>query len=155
MSDYARPAVAITGANGYVGSTLSAAFTAAGYRVIAMQRSAPTVVGRCDYLPYSLQDGPAAPLPGDVAAIVERRGARVRRTRYREAHWSTADTAVAVASLLASAATLSTQSRAPAALRYEPYPVLTLPAVDMVLLAGLGLLLVPVWFAQSARNGTC
>ncbi len=66
MSD--RGAVAITGANGYVGTTLRAAFDAAGYRVIAMQRVAPND-GR-DYLPFSLEDGPAAPLPADVVAVV-------------------------------------------------------------------------------------
>src|SRR5271156_570061 len=66
MSD--RGAVAITGANGYVGTTLCGAFGAAGYRVIALQRSAPGDAR--DYLPYSLEDGPAAPLPGDVAAVV-------------------------------------------------------------------------------------
>lgn len=70
MSDSGRPAVAITGANGYVGSALSSAFAASGYRVIALQRSAPAVGGRWDYLPYSLQDGPAAALPDDVAAVV-------------------------------------------------------------------------------------
>jgi nucleoside-diphosphate-sugar epimerase len=59
MSESVRPAVAITGANGYVGSTLSAAFAASGYRVIVLQRSAP-VAGSTDYLPYSLQDGLAA-----------------------------------------------------------------------------------------------
>jgi nucleoside-diphosphate-sugar epimerase len=66
MSD--RGAVAITGANGYVGMTLCAAFSAAGYRVVALQRSAPADAG--DYLPYSLEDGPAAALPDDVAAVV-------------------------------------------------------------------------------------
>lgn len=66
MSD--RGAVAITGANGYVGTTLCAAFAASGYRVVALQRSAPC--GATDYVPYSLEDGPAAPLPGDVVAVV-------------------------------------------------------------------------------------
>jgi nucleoside-diphosphate-sugar epimerase len=66
MSD--RAAVAITGANGYVGMTLCAAFGASGYRVIALQRAAPGDAR--DYLPYSLEDGPAAALPGDVAAVV-------------------------------------------------------------------------------------
>src|ERR1700761_6445229 len=61
--------VAITGANGYVGSTLRAAFAASGYRVIALQRSAPAGA-TSDYLPYSLEDGPAAPLPDGVAAVV-------------------------------------------------------------------------------------
>ena len=66
MSD---PAIAITGANGYVGGVLSAAFAASGYRVIALQRSAP-VGAASGYVPYSLEDGPAAPLPEDVAAVV-------------------------------------------------------------------------------------
>jgi len=70
MSDLGDRAVAITGANGYVGSTLSAAFAAAGYRVVALQRSAPAPGGTRDYVPYSLEDGLAAPLPDDVAAIV-------------------------------------------------------------------------------------
>ena len=58
------------GANGYVGSTLRAAFAAAGYRVVALQRSAPAPGGTRDYLPYSLEDGLAAALPDDVAAVV-------------------------------------------------------------------------------------
>jgi nucleoside-diphosphate-sugar epimerase len=62
--------VAITGANGYVGSTLRAAFNAAGYRVIALQRSVHGAGGAADYVPYSLEDGPAAPLPAGVAAVV-------------------------------------------------------------------------------------
>jgi nucleoside-diphosphate-sugar epimerase len=70
MSDPGDRAVAITGANGYVGSTLRAAFAASGYRVIALQRSAPDAVGTLDYLPYSLEDGPAARLPDDVAAVI-------------------------------------------------------------------------------------
>jgi nucleoside-diphosphate-sugar epimerase len=70
MSDLGDRAVAITGANGYVGSTLSAAFAAAGYRVVALQRSAPVPGGTRDYVPYSLEDGLAAPLPDNVAAVV-------------------------------------------------------------------------------------
>jgi nucleoside-diphosphate-sugar epimerase len=69
MSDLGDRAVAITGANGYVGSTLSAAFAAAGYRVVALQRSA-SAPGGTDYVSYSLEDGLAAPLPDDVAAVV-------------------------------------------------------------------------------------
>jgi nucleoside-diphosphate-sugar epimerase len=70
MSDPRDRAVAITGANGYVGSTLCAAFAASGYRVIALQRSAPAARGTWDYLPYSLEDGPATRLPDDVAVVV-------------------------------------------------------------------------------------
>jgi nucleoside-diphosphate-sugar epimerase len=70
MSDPAGRIIAITGANGYVGSTLRTAFAASGYRVIALQRSAPAAGGASDYLPYSLEDGPAARLPDDVAAVI-------------------------------------------------------------------------------------
>ncbi len=70
MSDPANRAVAITGASGYVGSALAAVFAAAGYRVVALQRSAPPADKGWDYVPYSLEDGPAARLPDDVAAVV-------------------------------------------------------------------------------------
>jgi len=63
-------AVAITGANGYVGSALGAAFFGSGHRVIALQRCAPVDDGTRDYVPYSLEHGPAAPLPDDVSAVV-------------------------------------------------------------------------------------
>lgn len=68
MSD--RGAVAITGANGYVGSVLSATFAASGYRVIALQRRPPATGGPRNHVPYSLEGGPAAPLPNDVSAVV-------------------------------------------------------------------------------------
>jgi nucleoside-diphosphate-sugar epimerase len=67
MSDRA---VAITGANGYVGSTLRAAFADSGYRVITLQRSAPATGGVSEHVRYSLEDGPAAPLPQDVTAVI-------------------------------------------------------------------------------------
>jgi nucleoside-diphosphate-sugar epimerase len=67
MSD---PTVAITGANGYVGCALTAAFSAAGYRVVALQRSAPAPGGILDHVPYSLEDGLAIALPDDVAAVI-------------------------------------------------------------------------------------
>jgi nucleoside-diphosphate-sugar epimerase len=67
MSDRA---VAITGANGYVGTTLRAAFAASGYRVITLQRSAPATGEVSEHVPYSLEDGPAAPLPQDVTAVI-------------------------------------------------------------------------------------
>jgi nucleoside-diphosphate-sugar epimerase len=70
MSDPGDRAVAITGANGYVGSTLTAAFAAAGYRVVALQRSAPAPGGAPDYVPYSLEDGLATALSDDVAAVI-------------------------------------------------------------------------------------
>ncbi|OBI48198.1 NAD(P)-dependent oxidoreductase [Mycobacterium sp. E787] len=69
MSDAGSRAVAITGANGYVGSTLCAAFAAAGYHVIALQRSAP-VDKAWEHVPYTLENGPAAALPEGLEAVV-------------------------------------------------------------------------------------
>ncbi len=70
MSDLGDRAVAITGANGYVGSALTAAFAAAGYRVVALQRSAPAPGETPDYVPYSLEDGLGTALPEGVAAVI-------------------------------------------------------------------------------------
>ena len=70
MSDLGDRAVAITGANGYVGSALTAAFAAAGYRVVALQRSAPAPGGTPDHVPYSLEDGLETALPDGVAAVI-------------------------------------------------------------------------------------
>lgn len=65
-----RPAVAITGTNGYVGSSLLQAFVASGYRVIALQRSLPTDVPEQDHIPFTLEGGLTAGLPDDVRAVV-------------------------------------------------------------------------------------
>ncbi|HZZ97921.1 MAG TPA: NAD(P)-dependent oxidoreductase [Jatrophihabitantaceae bacterium] len=61
--------VAITGANGYVGSTLARAFSAAGWRVHPLQRSGPRDA-RYEFIPYSLADGPARTLPANLSALV-------------------------------------------------------------------------------------
>ena len=69
---------------------------------------------------------------------------RSRRTRYRPIPWSKADSLVVVAALIAMTATLATLAMDPAALRYEPYPSLTPPRVNLGVLAALALLLAPV-----------
>jgi nucleoside-diphosphate-sugar epimerase len=61
--------VAITGANGYVGSILTTAFADAGWRVLPLQRSGPRDA-RKQYIPYSLEDGPGRPLPTGLDALV-------------------------------------------------------------------------------------
>ncbi|CAN5340314.1 hypothetical protein BH09ACT7_BH09ACT7_06200 [soil metagenome] len=70
MSEHARPVVAITGANGYVGGALRAAFDGAGYRVIALQRCAPQGGRPEDYIRFSLEDGLEQALPDDVVAVI-------------------------------------------------------------------------------------
>ena len=62
MSDRAAPSRS-PARTGMWAATLRAAFGASGYRVIALQRSAPAADATCDYVPYSLEDGPAAGCP--------------------------------------------------------------------------------------------
>ena len=70
MSSDGRGAVAITGANGFVGGVLSAAFVAAGYRVIALVRSGSAGGAHASCIRYSLEAGLDRPLPKDVRAVV-------------------------------------------------------------------------------------
>jgi nucleoside-diphosphate-sugar epimerase len=71
MSCDGRGAVAITGANGFIGGVLTAAFTAAGYRVIALVRSGLPDGAQADgIIGYSLDGGLESPLPDDVTAVV-------------------------------------------------------------------------------------
>jgi hypothetical protein len=73
-----------------------------------------------------------------VAAWTPRRGRiTMGRTRYRSPVWRSSDTAIAAGSVLALVATVITLVIWPEALRYEPYPSLTLPAVGLPLLVGL------------------
>ncbi len=69
-----------------------------------------------------------------------------RRTRYRPTRWSRADSLVAVTGAITVAAVVITLAADPAAIRYDPYPSLTLPRVNLGLLAALSLLLSPVLF---------
>jgi len=66
VADQSHRSVAISGSNGYVGSILADAFTAAGWQVIALQRrpSAYSQIG------YELTSGPSQPLPEGVDCVV-------------------------------------------------------------------------------------
>jgi hypothetical protein len=67
----------------------------------------------------------------------------VARTRYRELKWRSVDSFVTGAAAIAAGATLVAGSIDSRALRYEPYPALSAPAVGLPLLAALLLLLAP------------
>ncbi len=72
-----------------------------------------------------------------------RPGAILRRTRYREPIWERPEWIVSAVSggvLLVQIAILMLD---PAAFRYEPYPVLGAPAINLPLLVALGFLVVP------------
>lgn len=86
----------------------------------------------------------AAGALGLVVSVAHRRAHRVaQRTRYREPVWEQAEWAVAAASLIVLAAQVVLLVRAPGAFRYEPYPHIDVPAVNLPLLALLALLLTP------------
>jgi energy-coupling factor transport system permease protein len=82
-------------------------------------------------------------------AVVSGRSATVARTRYRSTEWLPRDTAVAVASAIALVGTLLTLQITPDALRYEPYPNLSMPRVDIPLLAAVLSLLMPALVAPT------
>ena len=69
--------------------------------------------------------------------------APLRRTRYREPVWERAEWIVSGASLAALTVEIAVLMLDPAGFRYEPYPSLTAPAINLPLLAALGLLLAP------------
>jgi energy-coupling factor transport system permease protein len=80
-----------------------------------------------------------------IASVARRPSTRgeARRTRYREPVWEQPECAVAVASLVVLAVQIVLLARDPGAFRYEPYPSIHVPAVNLPLLALLGLLLTP------------
>ena len=80
------------------------------------------------------------------------RNAAIHRTRYRVPIWSWRDTGVSVGAAISLLMTLIVLETNPSALRYEPYPRLTVPVVDVVLLAGLLGLFVPVLIAPQSEN---
>lgn len=80
----------------------------------------------------------------------ERRGERIGRTRYREPRWGRGDTLVVVASVGVMVAVAVSIGREPRGLRYEPYPALDPPRVDLLLLVALAGLLAPVFVGQGA-----
>ena len=72
------------------------------------------------------------------------RGVRAdRRTRYRDPVWERPEWIVAGSALAALSVQIAVLISEPAAFRYEPYPVLTAPAISLPLLAAIGLLLAP------------
>lgn len=67
----------------------------------------------------------------------------LRRTRYRDPVWERPEWIVTGAALAALAVQLGVLVMEPSAFRYEPYPALTAPAINLPLLAALGLLATP------------
>jgi energy-coupling factor transport system permease protein len=88
-----------------------------------------------------------------LAIVVARtRPAMVGRTRYRDPRWRRIDSLVTAASIVAAIATLAASNLASGALRYEPYPDLIAPAVNLPALAALLLLLAPALAAPQTAG---
>ena len=83
---------------------------------------------------------------GTIAAGLVTRcptGASLRRTRYRDPVWERPEWIVSGSAAAVLIVELVILAVAPGAFRYEPYPSMTAPAIDLVLLAALALLLAP------------
>lgn len=76
----------------------------------------------------------------------------VTRTRYRDPKWRRTDTVIAGLTVLAFLTILVAIARESTGLRYEPYPSLELPRVDLLLLVGIGLLVSPALLAAPVRG---
>jgi energy-coupling factor transport system permease protein len=87
-----------------------------------------------------------------AVASPDRRNTRAGRTSYRRASWQRADTAVMFGAVTALAVTVVTLALSPDGLRYVPYPSLTMPAINVLLLAALCLILGPAFAAPTSSN---
>jgi energy-coupling factor transport system permease protein len=88
-------------------------------------------------------------LIGSVAlllVVLRRGGHPMATTRYREAAWCRVDWIVAVSALVALLLFLWRRWEMPGAAIFNPYPDLTWPATDVLLLAGMAPLLAPAFF---------
>ena len=83
-----------------------------------------------------------------VAAGTGRTRAAVT-TRYRVSHWSTADGIVAISGVVVLGAFLWRQRVVPDAAIFNPYPNLEWPVVDLPMLVGLAVLMVPAMIVPS------
>jgi hypothetical protein len=70
-------------------------------------------------------------------------GATPGRTRYREPVWERPEWLMTGVSVLVLAVEIGILAVDPSAFRYEPYPTLTAPSINIVLRAAIGLLVAP------------
>jgi len=77
----------------------------------------------------------------------------VRRTRYRRSRWTWKETAITTAAVASAIPPLLAIWLAPEALRFEPYPELEIPKVNVPLMLGTALLLTPALVPPSPVSG--
>jgi energy-coupling factor transport system permease protein len=78
-----------------------------------------------------------------VGLFVPTLSGSLRRTRYRDPVWERPEWIVSGMAVAVFGIAIAVLVLDPAAFRYEPYPTLTAPAINLPLLAVLGLLLTP------------
>lgn len=84
--------------------------------------------------------------------VLPARGGRAvtgTRTRYREAPWRRSDSFVSGMAALVLIVVVSRNLISPASFRFEPYPVLVVPHVDLGLMVALAALLAPAMLAAA------
>jgi energy-coupling factor transport system permease protein len=75
-----------------------------------------------------------------------------RRSRYRSPRWSRADTLTTAGALVAGLATVAAIAFDASSLRFEPYPVLVAPRVNLALILAQGALLIPAFVVDPAAE---
>lgn len=84
-----------------------------------------------------------------VLAVPVRDGRPPIRTRYREAAWRREDSIVSGTAALVLIVVVSRNITSPASLRFEPYPQLMIPHVDLMLMVVISALLAPAMFTPT------
>ena len=130
------------------GAPLTAEARSSSWRSIALLLGlAATATGTFVVILGSLPVGAAILATGTlllVMSVANRPAAQgARRTRYREPVWERPEWIVTAASLATLVAQVLLLARDPGVFRYEPYPGIAVPEVNLPLLALLGLLLAP------------
>ncbi|MGH2531840.1 MAG: energy-coupling factor transporter transmembrane component T [Thermomicrobiales bacterium] len=122
--------------------------------VIALGLAAGLAAGYLLATGRSLMAGLALAVAILTVVVLVRRAPASKRTRYRRPEWQTADIVATAASTVAALLVILTLSVHEAALRYEPYPTLEPPVVDLLLLGGIAFLVVPAFLVPPLRSST-
>lgn len=85
-----------------------------------------------------------------VLAFPARHGSGAARTRYRDVAWRREDSIVSGIAVLVLIVVVSRNIISPVSFRFEPYPMLTFPHSDPVLMVVLAALLAPAIFAPAS-----
>ncbi|MGH2557968.1 MAG: energy-coupling factor transporter transmembrane component T [Thermomicrobiales bacterium] len=135
------------------GAPLSAARTPGWQRVaIALGLALGLAAGYLLTTGRSLLASMALAVAIAIVVMLVRRAPISKRTRYRRPVWRSADLVAIVAATVSAVSVMTFLSIHEPALRYEPYPTLDPPAVDLLLLVGIALLVIPAFLLPAPRS---